>query len=157
MQRSLMKVQKPQFIEGIQWRKLSASERNGRPWKYELIEGVAVKFKEMICVESCYLLDGDGMCWGSITPHQITVSRNYQWNGSSCSPDLHGVLLSSVVHDLLYQFSGAPRFPLSRKFADDLFYSLATSRLAFLYRAGLLVGGWTCWGQHEPGAHIISP
>lgn len=146
----------PEFIEGIHWRKLTAMERNGRPWKYKLLQDITVRFERPICFGNYYLHDGNGDHWGTISPLFIMVSAGYAWNGSSCSPDLPGVLLPSVVHDLLYQFSGVNHFPFSRTFADNLFFDLATTRLAFAYRLGLLVGGWACWGQHETGLHIVT-
>jgi len=146
----------PAFRENAEWRKLTSDERNGRPWKYKLLQDVSVRFKDTICFGAYYLYDGNGNHWGTISPREISVSAGYAWNGSSCSPDLPGVLLPSVVHDLLYQFSGVAAFPFSRHFADSLFYGLSASRLAFAYRLGLLVGGWSCWGQHEPGAHIVT-
>lgn len=151
-----MMLPRPQFIEGTHWRKLTADERNGRPWKYKLIQDITVWFDRPICFGSYYLHDGNGDHWGTISPRFIMVSAGYAWNGSSCSPDLRGVLLASVVHDLLYQFSGVPLFPFSRHFCDNLFFSLSSTPLAFAYRAGLFLGGWACWGQHEPGTHIIT-
>ena len=150
-----MILQRPQFIEGIHWRKLTATERNGRPWKYRLLQNVAVEFDRSICFGHYNLYDGNGTCWGMVSPQKITIIAGYAWNGSSCSPDWR-VLLASLPHDLLYQFSGCASFPFSRTFCDDLFLALAQSPFSPLYRLGLLVGGWACWGKHEPGAHIIT-
>jgi hypothetical protein len=151
-----MKILRPWFQEGIHYAKIPRSERNGRPWKYKLLDDITVRFDFPICFGNYYLHDGNGDHWGTISPRFIMVSKGYAWNGSSCSPDLSGVLLSSVVHDLLYQFSGVETFPFSRNFADNLFFSLSTTPLAFAYRAGLFLGGWACWGQHEPGTHIVT-
>lgn len=151
-----MNVIRPVFVEGIHWENIPADQRHGTPWKYRLLQSVRFQFNRPISFGVYYLLDGDGTHWGTIAPNSITVSGGYAWNGSTCSPD-HGVLAASLVHDLLYQFSGVPLFPFSRNFCDNLFYSLAETPLAFAYRAGLFLGGWTCWGQHAPGAHIIYP
>ena len=151
-----MKLSSPQFTEGVQWRKLTAAERNGKPWKYELLHDITVRFSEDICMGRYHLYDGDGNQWGIIKPTEITVRRFYQWNGSSCSPDLKGVLLASVVHDLLYQFSGTYPFPLLRSFCDRVFYDLSTTKLRCLYLLGLTVGGWTCWGKQATGLRITT-
>jgi hypothetical protein len=151
-----MRLLRPAFQEGIHWRKLTSAERNGRPWKYKLLEDVTIRFEQPVCFGTYYLYDGDGTCWGVISPRSILICAPYAWNGSSCSPDWR-VLLASLPHDLFYQFSGVARFPLSRMFCDLLFFTLAQSPLAPLYIGGLVIGGWTCWGQHEPGARITSP
>lgn len=154
-----MKLTRPPFFRGEHYRRITKRKikRTGKSWKYNLLENATVKFEKQICFGTYYLHDGNDACWGCITPYSITVFSGYSWDGSSCSPDLEGVMLASLIHDLLYQFSGVANFPLSRQFADSLFYALSTSPLAFLYRAGLFVGSWTCWGKKEPGAHIISP
>jgi hypothetical protein len=149
-----MNILRPWFQEGIHWRKLTANERNGRPWKYKTIRSITVRFERRICFGRYCLYDGDGNLWGVIEPNSITVAAGYAWNGSSFSPDLPGVLLASLVHDLLYQFSGCEGFPFSRMFCDDLFYALAESPFSPIYRLGLFIGGWACWGKIEPGAKI---
>lgn len=151
-----MIIQRPDFIEGSHWRKLTSVERNGRPWKYLLRQDLTVYLDRPICFGNYQLYDGNGDHWGTLSPRFIMVRPGYAWNGSSFSPDLPGVLLASLVHDLLYQFSGAECFPFSRTFCDNLFFSLCTTRLAFAYRLGLLVGGWACWGRKETGLHIVT-
>ena len=151
-----MKTLPQPFTEGIHWRKLTPEERGGSPWKYVLLRDVKLRFYGQVCFGNYYLHDGSSRHWGSLTPNFIMVCAGYAWNGSSFSPDLDGVMLSSVVHDLLYQFSGVAGFPFSRSFCDDVFYAAATTRLALAYRLGLLVGGWACWGRKEDGLYIIS-
>lgn len=141
------------FHEGIHWRRLTAQERNGRQWKYILLRPVTISFGQLICF-GIYQLKADGTPWGMIDKHSITVAAGYTWNGSSFSPDLDGVMLASVVHDLLYQFSGVPHFPFSRAWCDNLFFDLCDTPLAIFYRAGLFLGSWSCWGQHAPGSYI---
>ena len=150
-----MKLYRPTFIENIHWRKLTSQERNGRPWKYVLLKNFKVTFLAPLCRGVYYLFDGDGTCWGTITPQGITVHAGYAWNGSTASPDWK-VILASLVHDLLYQFSGVAAFPLTRCQCDNIFFSLAESPLRILYRVGLLVGGWWCWGNSPPGSHICT-
>ncbi len=145
----------PPFHEGIHWRRLTDDERNGREWKYVTLRPITVNFGQLICFGH-YQLIADGEKWGFITPHNIEVAAGYAWNGSSFSPDLKGVMLASLVHDLLYQFSGVHHFPFTRQWCDNLFFDLSTTPLAWAYRAGLFLGSWSCWGQHAPGTAIVS-
>jgi len=150
-----MRISKPAFREDVEWVKIP---RNGRPWKYRVKSalGVKVSFDSPVCRGTYYLMDGDDNCWGVITPRSIMACQGYAWNGSTCSPDA-GVLLASLIHDILYQFSGCYNFPFSRKFCDNLFYQLANSPLKPLYRLGLLVCGGAFWEKTESGSHINSP
>lgn len=136
----------PAFTEGVHY------ERHGKGrWKWVLKKDLVVRFPIPITRRKtafkCY--GGDDRLWAVFGPSTIWLSGGYAWNGSSFSPDLPGVLLSACVHDAAYQFCGCPEWPsyLTREWADDLFHNLATSRLAILYRFGLALGSWTCWGK----------
>lgn len=153
-----MKLLVPWFEEKVHWKRIPCSERNGRPWKYRLICDIHFRLvvgEKDLCSRRHYLFDGDGNHWGTITPSGFVVCRGYAWNGSSMSPDWKA-LLASLPHDLFYQFSGVPGFPLTRATCDRIFFDLAETPFRHLYWLGLAVGGWACWGQHEAGLHIIS-
>ena len=125
--------------------------RGSGKWKWRLKNSVVLGFPVAItknkAVFRCF--DSTGKMWAVFGPRTIWVSEGYAWNGSSCSPDLPGVLLASCVHDAIYQFSGCPEWPayLAREWADDLFHNLSTSRLRLFYRIGLALGSWSCWGR----------
>lgn len=143
----------PPFAQGTHWRKLAFWESLGSEWSYKTLTPVTVRFLDAICEKEYSLYSKEGCLWGHITPHAIRVMPGYWWGGSSCAPDA-GTMLASLVHDLLYQFSGVPEFPLTRKFADNLFFSLAKTPLRALYRLGLFVGSWAYWNQNPEGFYI---
>lgn len=138
------------FEEGAQWRRLTREERAGTPWLYVTTRALEVRFASPIVRNLYVLTDGAGREWGSIAPNYIRLMSGYAWNGSTCAPDCDSNMLASVVHDLLYQFSGCPFFPsaISRSWADDLFYALCRAEgfwLAWAYRSGLFLASWHFW------------
>jgi len=144
-----MKPKHPLFREGIEWRRLTKEERMGddgklKPWKYVLLEDIY--FPMLLPLRCRYDFVSGGLVRGKAGALGLTVMAGYAWNGCSFSPDWE--LLASLPHDLLYQFSGCWEFPatvLSRKFCDDLFYGLCTTRVGWAYRSGLWLGSWACW------------
>lgn len=147
-----MTVTRPLFVEGRQWRKLTASERDGKPWKYVLLQDVTFWFDGPIVRRRRYLYDETKTLRGIVDPMFIAVCCGYAWNGCSYSPDW--LLLNSLPHDLLYQFSRL--LETTRRFADELFLSLGPMWLSWMYYAGLCVGSWTCWNRPAPGCTVES-
>lgn len=147
-----MKVTRPQFREGVEWRKLTKAERGEDPWKYILLTNVF--FKVDTGVTRRYLCTGeDGTVWATIFPHGIWIRRGYAWNGNTASPDkIFGVWLlrASVVHDVLFQFSGCSGFPseaITLSFANLLYLKLSPRFIGWAYYSGLTVGSWALWGK----------
>lgn len=151
-----MKVLKPAFIEGIHWRRLTREERAGAPWKYILLVDMEFRLESPVCGTPRILMDFVGRVWGIIRPLSLIVKRGYSWNGCSWSPDWE--LLSSLPHDLLYQFSGCLDFPelITRRWADDLFYALCHTPVGFLYLAGLRTGSRWWWGRRPIDGETIA-
>lgn len=149
-----MTVSCPAFSEGVSWRRLTAAERAGSDWKYKTQIKVAIYFAEPICARSYRLIDQDGNVRGAICPNAIIVFAGYAWNGSSCSPDLPSVMLASLFHDLLFQFSGCNGFPLSLWFCNNLFLALCSSPLGIAYRIGLFAGSWAFWKRNADNLTI---
>jgi hypothetical protein len=139
----------PGFDPGVHYRRGGS----GR-WKWVLAKGIHLPFFLPLTRrrEMFRGIDGNGKTWLTIDPHSIHIPAGYAWNGASFSPDLRGVMLSSCVHDALYQFSGCGDWPryLSREWADNLFYELSTSRMRLLYAIGLALGSAAFWGR-PPG------
>ena len=146
-----MKATRPKFREGIEWRKLTKAERAGKLWKYLLLKDVFFKVKTGVTRK--YLCCGaDGIVWATILPDGIWVHRNYAWNGNTASPDkLFGVwlLVASVVHDVLFQFSGCSGFPesITLSFANLLYFHLSPGFAGWAYFSGLSIGSWALWGK----------
>lgn len=156
-----MKPILPLFREGIEWRRLTAEERRGKKWKYILLKDVFVEMPTGVRRHyDC--MGGDGHVWMKILPKGIVVSRGYAWNGNTNAPDkLFGVwlLLGSLPHDALFQFSGCIGFPpeVSLHFANGLYQALSPGWIGWAYRAGLFLGSWVLWGQSPPdGETVIS-
>jgi hypothetical protein len=155
-----MKVFLPYFDQGTEYRCLSKDERGGRRWLYVTLVDIEVGFADKIVADRFHLLDRKDFEWGTITANHIRVRKGYAWNGSSCSPDFRANMLASLVHDLLYQFSGCPQFPatITRGWADSMFYAICRKEgfaLRSLYRLGLWLGGWSCWAKPPvDGEHV---
>lgn len=145
----------PDFVHGVHYRR-SGSGR----WKWVLLKPLTVPFGNPITRNHEWFegIDGNGKTWLEIDRYSITIPAGYAWNGSSCSPDLRGVMLASCVHDALYQFSGCDGWPeyLSNEWADDLFYRLATTRLRLFYAAGLALFSSLFWARRPgDGSRIV--
>lgn len=157
-----MRVSTPYFDEGVNYRRLSAAERKGKGWLFVTLADTEVRFAEPIAAGLYHLMDGRDFEWGTITPTSIRVRKGYAWNGSSCALDFPSNLLASLVHDLLYQFSGCLGFPvrITRGWADSMFYAICAKqgfRLRPLYRLGLWLGSWAAWSRTPvDGEHIES-
>ena len=144
-----MKATAPVFREGIEWRKLSKAERAGKPWKYTLLKDIFIEVETG--VDSHYdCMGADGRVWMMILPHGILIRTAYSWNGNTASPDkLFGqwLILGSLPHDPLFQFSGCEGFPLSLSFANRLYLALSPRWIGWAYYSGLNVGSWMLWGK----------
>lgn len=158
-----MKITHGAFLLGKEYRRRTPDEPRFDDWKYTVTAGVVtIYFAKPICKTFLNLIDGDGNVWGCIRPHSISVYAPYSWDGSSKSPDYDGVMLASLIHDVLYQWSGCEGFPLSRWTCDKIFYTLAQRpnlALFFVpacYWAGLIVGGRIVggFGTKHPGLRI---
>lgn len=157
-----MKAIRPAFQEGIEWRKLTAKERDGKPWKYVLLKDVFIEvetdlFRHFDCK------GGDGRTWMVILPHGILMKKGYAWNGNTASPDkLFGkwLILESLPHDGLFQFSGADGFPrdiITLGWANRLYLALAPAWSGWAYYTGLTVGSWALWASPpKNGDHVQS-
>ena len=153
---------RPQFREGAEWRRLTATERGSGPWKYVLLRDVFFEVETGV-TRHYDALDGQQRKWMMILPHGITVRRGYAWNGNTSAPDsICGVstLLGSVPHDALFQFSGAPGYPrhhVTLWFANRLYYSLTPYAFGWLYLSGLTLASWALWGRKpKNGEHVAS-
>jgi len=83
-----------------------------------------------------YYGDEDGRVWLILGPDtKITVKKSYSWDG--CSPKIAKIgpfwvgtidtkrnWRGSCVHDALYQFNSAGKFPYTKKDADTTFYNI---------------------------------
>ena len=157
-----MKAVVPLFRENIEWRRLTKEERGKKPWKYILLKDVF--FEVETGVDRHYDCCGkDGKVWVVIVPHGIIMKKGYAWNGNTASPDsLFGIclLIPSLPHDGLFQFSGSLGFPrnvITLNWTNCLYFALADKRLAWAYYAGLAVGSWYVWcSPPKNGDHVVS-
>lgn len=137
----------PAFVEGVHYERHAPFGR----WKWVTKKPLEIRFVTPLLKAADSVAGEDRWCreWLRVEPLRIAIPAGYAWNGSSWSPDLSGVMLASCVHDALYQFSGCSGWPsaLDRKWADDLFHQLSTSRLRWFYRVGIAACSWLCWGR----------
>ena len=168
-----MKVVRPSFREGIEWRKLTDEERRNtdgtlKPWKYILLRDVFIEVETGLKEHyDCY---SDETIYMALLPHGITMKKGYAWNGNTGAPERVRwfdflrwlwiwicMLLGSLPHDGLFQFSGAIGFPrsvITLSWANSLYYALSDKRVAWIYRTGLFIGSWALWGQRHEGEYV---
>ena len=149
-----MKVVRPSFREGIEWRKLTAEERDGKRWKYVLLREIFIEVETGLTLHYD-LYDATGRKWGMLLPHGIVICAAYSWDGCSASPDWE--LLASLPHDLLFQFCQVESFPsaITNGWADCLFYALCVTWAAVLYFSGLRIGSWKAWNRKNVDGEFI--
>jgi hypothetical protein len=144
-----MKVKLPEFRENEHWRRIPPSERNGKPWKYVLLQDVFLGVETG--VDRRYECRSGGRLWMVILPYGIWIMEGYAWNGNSFSPDwILGVclLFQSLPHDGLFQFSGAFGFPraiITLRWVNWLYLKTAHPFWGKVYYAGLVSGSWAFW------------
>lgn len=142
-----MKLRCEKFIKGLHY---EATGLGGR-WKYRSLRKTIVYFDSKLVSKPVRCFDKSGRHWGTIRPFSIEINQNYAWNGSSCSPDAEWNMLASMIHDFLFQFSGAINFPLeiTLSVANNMFYSLCSAQggkyPGVIYRIGLFAGSYFSW------------
>lgn len=147
-----MKVIRPLFREGHEWRKLTAEERDGKPWKYVLLKDIFIEVETGLS-RRFECRGKEGRIWMLLLPHGILMKSGYAWNGNTASPDkLFGrwLLLESLPHDGLFQFSGAMGFPretITLGWSNRLYLALAPPWSGWAYYAGLSAGSWALWAR----------
>lgn len=156
-----MKLTRPQFREGIEWRKLTAAEMVHGPWKYTLLKDLFIEV-ETGATRHYDCAGRDGRVWAMILPHGIWLSKGYAWNGNTASPDkMFGawLLLASVFHDALFQFSGCSQFPevVTIGWSNRLYFALSPRWIGWAYWTGLTIGSWALWGKPpKDGEYVTS-
>lgn len=153
-----MKVEIPTFREGNEWRRLSSIERGESPWKYVLLKDVFVGVETGLkCRYDCI---SNGVIYMTLLPHGIIMRKGYSWNGNTASPDrLCGqwMLVESLPHDGIFQFSGVKGFPssvITLSWANWLYLKMSPKWIGWAYYAGLSVGSWAAWGQQHEGDKV---
>lgn len=141
----------PRFIEGLDFMRADHPR-----YPYKILHDAVIYFPPVkpIMPRNCGLsCEQKRIVWGAVRPHSITVKAGYAWNGNTCWLDTPRTMLASLVHDLIYQFSGCADWPkhLDRKWADDLYYSLASGFFKYTNRLGLAMFSGMCWAR-EPEA-----
>lgn len=171
-----MNVETPQFRKDIEWRELTTEERtlsNGElsPWKYILLTDVFFKVETGITRQ--YNCRSGDNTWVVITPDGILMKAGYSWNGNTGAPervrwfDLFKwiwvwicMLIGSLPHDGIFQYSGAPGFPrhiITLSWTNSLYYAVSDKRLAWAYRTGLAFLSWAFWCRKpNPGDYVES-
>jgi hypothetical protein len=154
-----MKATRPLFREGIEWRRLLPSERVGVPWKYVLMRDVFIEVETGLDAHyDC--LSGDRV-FMVLLPHGIVMKKGYAWNGNTASPDMvkQGMLLPSLPHDGLFQFSGALGFPrevITLPWVNWLYLQMSPRWIGWAYYAGLVSGSWALWGIRPIGGETVA-
>lgn len=86
--------------------------------------------------------------WVIVNGDTVTVKKGYCWDGASCAIDTHSFMVSSLVHDALYQLMRLQIIPDSyRENADKILkdlclkYGMSKIRANYVYVAVRLFGG----------------
>ena len=144
---------RPRFVESVDFMR-----RTRGKWKWQILTDVVVVFDgELTHRLTAYRMRQDKHTWGTITGNVLTIRAGYSWDGSTCSPDFSGVMLSSLVHDFYFQFSGCVKWPahLNRDWANAVFLELATSRLRYFYALGLFLFSRQFWGKQPTRGELV--
>lgn len=103
----------------------------GIDWNYVLVKDVTFDFGNKYSVPCEFK---NQWFWMRMEGNSLllTVYKDYAWDGCSLVPDFKGTIISSMPHDVIYQFSEklseAWGFKLSKtlKMADGIFYLAMT-------------------------------
>jgi hypothetical protein len=131
----------PPFIPGIHWRRL----RIGR-WRFLSIHDV--KIPTALRLPDASFRDAKGREWMQWRDNNVTIRKDYAWNGNSFAIDTRKNMLGSLVHDALYQFSAAPGFPMTRDQADLIYLGILRASgfmLAVVYYRAVKRFGAVFW------------
>lgn len=143
-----MKAKVPSFVEGVDY----ARVKHGK-YRYVLLRPVTVSVDHLLTKHPIRLVrERYHVSLGEIHRYAVKVEAGYAWDGCTCSPDHPKNLLASVVHDILFQFSGVEGFPyqIDRYAADEIFAAICREtgfKWGWIYRIGLGLGSWTGWGK----------
>lgn len=156
----------PPFKPESHYREVPIPESRGK-WRWELLQDVTTRipFK----TANFAFVDATGTEWGKLEHRFLTVRKGYWWNGCSPkllagnvwlgTPDTSRTLLGSLMHDLLYQTSGDPMFPLTREQCDLLFLWILNSSgsvLSIPYYFGVVIfGDWFFGHQNVDGLRVL--
>jgi hypothetical protein len=135
----------PHFIQGIHY---GRNPRSG--WEYILLRDITVPLAEVLELPDVQFYDATGIPWARIIDDQLTIRKGYAWNGNSFAIDTRANMLGSLVHDVLYQFSAAPGFPMERDQADLIYLGILRGsgfKLSRLYYHAVRRFGAVFWNQ----------
>jgi len=120
------------------YRKLTDKERNGKPYKYELIgnyvqRGIDLGDKDLFIRGWVYYRASDKSLW---------ITKGYRWDGSTVVFDTKYCMRASLVHDALYQLFREGKLDLKyRKYADQLYRDIMIEDGAWKWWAGVRYTG----------------
>lgn len=105
------------FAPGIEYRELSPQQGRG---KYRFITRRPISVKLHFTHPDVTFHDATGKEWARIEMDLLTIRPGYAWNGCSPkisagplwlgTPDFQATRKASLVHDVLFQFSGTKHF-----------------------------------------------
>jgi hypothetical protein len=146
----------PPFHPGIEYRELTPRQGR-RQWRFTTQRLTPLPLRTFHR-RGISFHDHTGHQWGSIDGKTLIIEPHYSWNGCSPkitlgplwlgTPDFEKTRLPSLGHDILYQFSAVPNFPLTRQDVDDLFlhWMLALRfPLARIYHSAVVQFGGPYW------------
>jgi hypothetical protein len=106
--------------------------------------------------------DLDGRVWASVEDGVLYIAKGYAWNGCSPKRKVLGIWVgtpdekrnvhASLVHDVLFQFSGTWHFKLSFDQVNCIFRSLMRKDgypLSNLYYLAVMKFGINFWKKNE--------
>jgi hypothetical protein len=124
----------PSFIEDIDYKELSPLDGE-YSYRFTTKKDIVIYFTNRIIPKGQELTfsDNKNRVWLTIRDNQITISKDYAWDGCTPkkwwggwwgTPDFEKTKLASLVHDVLLQFHQTDHFPLSRYEIDNMFKNI---------------------------------
>lgn len=166
-----MKVMAPALVEGADFRRLSVVEGYGT-YRFKTLVPMVYKFNApIIPCPSRRSFRVEGKEWLYLTSKAATIPSGYSWNGSSPkrgyrilgrdvwlgTPDFHGTLAASLIHDVLFQFSGCIQLPFDLEEANDFYRQICSQysfRLTGTYFGALRDFSAPYWGIPQPDTTV---
>jgi hypothetical protein len=154
------------FTIGIEYREQSPREASYK-WRYVTLRTVRVRLPNCPPRLRRAFIDRDGRELGRIEYGYLIIHPGYAWNGCSPkraflkiwwgTPDFESTHLASLVHDILFQFSGCQGNPFTFHQVNGYFLhfmQIRRFRLAKLYHAAVEECGGSFWAKNHEGLKI---
>ena len=120
------------------YRKLTDKERNGKPYKYELVKPASYGPIDL----GNYPVRIEYYIMYSAVYYHMVILAGYRWDGSTVVFDTKYCMRASLVHDALYQLFREGKLDMKyRKYADQIYRDIMIEDGAWKWWAGVRYTG----------------